>query len=131
MILLDTHIWAWLVDGDFNKLSQNQIKFINNGETKGLTVSIISVWEIAKKVELKKWNLSLPLDIWIEKALQYPNITLSELNINIVKKSTQLPGNFHKDPMDQIIVGTAIVNQYTLVTSDSRIIDYPHVKTIS
>lgn len=48
----------------------------------------------------------------------------------IAIKSTQLPGKFHRDPADQIIVTTAMVSNCPLVTSDDKILKYPHVITI-
>ena len=54
-----------------------------------------------------------------------------ELTPEIAIESTRLPGEFHRDPADQIIVATARVHKCPLVTADERILDYPHVKTIS
>ena len=41
-----------------------------------------------------------------------------------------LPGEFHRDPADQLIVATARIHDCPLVTSDSRILNYPHVETV-
>lgn len=43
-------------------------------------------------------------------------------------ESTQLPGPFHHDPADQIIVATARVFDALLVTVDARILAYPYVR---
>jgi PIN domain nuclease of toxin-antitoxin system len=48
----------------------------------------------------------------------------------IAVESTRLPGEFHRDPADQIIVATARVHNVPLVSSDRKIIAYPHVVTI-
>jgi len=69
------------------------------------------------------------LEKWFKQALNYPGVRTIELTPEIATESTRLPGNFHKDPADQIIVATARVLKCTLVTSDERILDYPHVKT--
>lgn len=44
--------------------------------------------------------------------------------------STRLPGEFHRDPADQLIAATARTYDCALVTSDGRMISYPHVKTV-
>jgi len=44
--------------------------------------------------------------------------------------STQLPGDFHRDPADRIIVALARRYGVPLVTSDRLIRDYPHVTTV-
>ncbi|RME61118.1 MAG: PIN domain nuclease [Caldilineae bacterium] len=50
--------------------------------------------------------------------------------MGLVVPSTQLPGNFHRDPADQIIVATARSIQVRLLTADRAILAYEHVETI-
>jgi PIN domain nuclease of toxin-antitoxin system len=68
---------------------------------------------------------------WFDEALSYPGIHLIELAPEIAIESTQLPGEFHRDPADQIIVATARIHDCRLVTSDCKILRYPYVKTIA
>ena len=49
----------------------------------------------------------------------------------IAVASTYLPGDFHRDPADQIIVATARELDIRLVTVDDRILNYPHVRKIA
>lgn len=49
---------------------------------------------------------------------------------DIVVESTTLPGKFHRDPADQMIVATARIHKVILVTSDDKLLSYPHVKTL-
>ncbi|MFY8131251.1 MAG: PIN domain-containing protein, partial [Burkholderiaceae bacterium] len=44
--------------------------------------------------------------------------------------STELPGDFHKDPADRMIVATARKLAAALVTKDEKIRSYAHVKTV-
>jgi len=68
---------------------------------------------------------------WFEDALSYSGIRLLELTPEIAIESTQLPGDLHRDPADQMIVATAKVYGCPLVTSDGRLLEYPHVETIA
>lgn len=129
MIVLDTHIWVWWVHGD-DRLTKAQTELITANEADIIGVSAISCWEVAKLVEYGRLVLPCSLEEWFEQALNYPGIQLLELTPEIVIASTQLPGEFHRDPADQIIVATARVNNCPLVTSDSKISKYPHVETI-
>ena len=129
MILLDTHIWVWWIHGD-SQLTQTQIEALEVNEADIIGVSAISCWEIAKLVEYKRLILPVSINDWFEQAFGYPGIQLIELTPQIAITSTQLPGNFHRDPADQIIAATAIEHNCPLVTSDSKIIQYPHVQTI-
>ena len=129
MIILDTHSWVWHVQGD-KRLTANYAKVIRQYETIGLGVSAISLWEIAKAVEYGKLSLPVPIADWFLIALAYPGITLLPLTPQIAIESTKLPDNFHKDPADQIIVATARIYNYPLVTFDSKILNYKHVKLL-
>ncbi len=59
MIVLDTHIWVWWIHNDA-RLTDKQRTMIQNSEDQGLGISIISCWEVAKLVELKKLTLHYP-----------------------------------------------------------------------
>ncbi|MHB1675966.1 MAG: PIN domain-containing protein [Sulfuriferula sp.] len=52
------------------------------------------------------------------------------VDIDITMKSVALPGEFHKDPADRMIVATARKLGAQLVTKDEKIRKYRHVKTI-
>ncbi len=121
MIVLDTHIWGWWVHGD-KRLTTTQEDIIKRNETDVIGVSTISCWEIAKLVEYARLELPYALEEWFPQALSYPGIRLLELTPEIAIESTRLPGEFHRDPADQIIVATARVHGCPLVTSDSRMI---------
>lgn len=128
MILLDTHVWVWWVDRH-PRLSEADRVYLDAKIPQGLGVSIISCWEVCKLVEYQRLTLACPVEEWLDGALQYPGVRLLDLTTRIVVESTQLPGTFHRDPADQLIVATARVLECPLVTFDSRIRAYPHVET--
>lgn len=129
MILLDTHIWVWWVHGD-RRLGKSSMDLLKQHETEGLGVSIISCWEVAKLVEYKRLELPRPVEEWLGQALRYPGIRLLDLTPRIAVESTQLPGEFHRDPADQLIVATARIHRTPLATVDRKILDYVAVETI-
>jgi PIN domain nuclease of toxin-antitoxin system len=128
MIVLDTHAWIWWVDGD-ERLTLAQRDAIAAEEGSLIGVSAISCWEVAKLVELGRVALSCSLEEWLDQALSYPGVQLIALTPEIAIESTRLPGDFHRDPADQIIVATARVYGCSLVTSDEKILKYPHILT--
>ena len=130
MIVLDTHVWVWWVHGDA-QIKPSQASVIEEAESDVIGVSAISCWEVAKLVEHGRLEVPRPLDQWLRLALGYPGVRLIELSPEISVASTGLPGDFHRDPADQIIVATARVNDCSLVTSDQKIISYEHVETVS
>ena len=129
MITLDTHALIWWLNGD-KTLSGAALKTINNAMKSGLIyVSVMSTWEIAMLVRADRLVIAMPLNEWIEKIEKLPFITFVPVSNEIAHDSVNLPGEFHKDPADRIIVSTARTNNSTLITSDQKILDYPHVKT--
>lgn len=127
MIILDTHVWVWWAHDDV-QLPEKHRAYIQTHEADGLGVSIISCWEVAKLVEYKRLTLPMPVAEWLDQALTYPGVQLLDLTPRIVVESTQLPGAFHRDPADQIIVATARVYDCPLVTLDNKLHSYPHVQ---
>ncbi|MGR0481029.1 MAG: type II toxin-antitoxin system VapC family toxin [Candidatus Electronema sp. V4] len=129
MILLDTHIWVkWVLDE--KQLPESVQRQILEHEEDGLGVSVISCWEVAKLLELKRLNLDTDVSDWINQALSYPGIQLVELSPSIAVESTRLPGEFHRDPADQLIVATARIHDCPLLTLDRKILAYSHVKLL-
>lgn len=129
MIILDTHIWIWWV-GENSDLTKEYQDLIRSRQEQGIGVSSISCWEIALLHAKQRLNLSLPVLQWLETSLSLPNIVLLPLSPRIAVESNNLPDEFHKDPADRIIVATARVYDCPLVTYDSKILQYQHVKLI-
>jgi PIN domain nuclease of toxin-antitoxin system len=129
MIVLDTHIWIWWLH-EPNKLSHLQIDAIKKHEEDIIGISSITCWEIAKLVEYKRIALPLPIADWFDAAFIYPGLQLINLTPEIAIESTRLPGDFHRDPADQIIVATARIHECPVITSDWKILKYPFVNSI-
>lgn len=127
MIVVDTHIWIWWVHDDANLPSSARV-LLEASEQTGIGVSAISCWEVAKLVEYQRLILPCPPSDWLTQALAYPGVRLLDLSPRICVESTMLPGSFHRDPADQIIVATARVFDVPLVTVDAKILAYPHVR---
>ena len=130
MILLDTHIWVWLVSNT-QHLRPRHRELLLLHEANGLGVSIISCWEVAKLVEKGRLALQEPVGEWIAAALDRPHITLLPLTPEIAVDATQLPTGFHSDPADQLIVATSRILSIPLFTADAKILAYPHVSLLT
>lgn len=129
MILLDTHIWVWWVHRD-ERLPTPTRSFIERHEAAGLGVSAISCWEVATLVERGRLRVPMPTNDWLHAALSYPGVRLLDLTPDVSAEACSLPGDFHADPADQIIVATARHHRIGLVTLDERIRRYHHVQVV-
>src|ERR1017187_2282934 len=119
--LLDTHAWVWWVTED-RRLSRPARRAIDKAQAQdALSVSLISIWEVAKKVEKGQLVLDRPVEAWLDAATLRPGLHVAELTRPIVTESCRLPPPFHGDPADQIIVATARDRDAILVTKDRQI----------
>ena len=128
-ILLDTHAWIWWATNDA-RLSRKAAAAIEKAQSQvDVWLSLISIWEVAKKVEKQQLVLDRPLDQWLDAATIIRGLHLWELTRPILVQSCSLPGPFHVDPADQLIVATARHHEAVLITKDEKIRSYPHVRT--
>ncbi|MHB8551825.1 MAG: type II toxin-antitoxin system VapC family toxin, partial [Acidiferrobacterales bacterium] len=99
-----------------------------------LLISIISVWEVALLEAKQRLSLPMTVEAWVERALDRPDIRLIGLERpRTVIDSCRLPGKFHSDPADRLLVATARSENAVLVTHDKKILDYGaagHVKVL-
>jgi len=129
-IFLDTHSWVWWVTEDrrLSRRASGAIQEASHGD--GVSLSMISIWEVAKKVEKKQLMLDRPLREWIDQALSISGLRLVELTPAILVDSCDLPQPFHGDPADQMIVASVRHHRARLVTKDRNLRHYQHVQTI-
>ena len=123
-ILLDTHVWVWLMLGDkrIGRATRGMLeKAVPDGR---LLVSVISAWEVAMLEVKGRLTLASDCETWVRDALAAPGIRLTDLTPHIAISSTRLPGAFHGDPADRILVATARELEAVLLTADQGILQY-------
>ena len=129
MLLLDTHVWWWALN-EPKKLSNKAFKIIREKPPNQRAIASISMWEFTMMVSTGKVEIRIPLDQWLDQAVNKSGLEVFDLSPKVAVESCHLPGDFHKDPADRIIVATARINGISLITKDKKIIDYPYVETI-
>ena len=129
MILMDTHVWFWSLTEPEN-LSEAALKLIQRTKPDNRTVASISLWEFAMMVARRRIVLKTTAEQWLDYAIHKSGLRVLDLTPKVAVESCELPGDFHRDPADRIIVATARINGATLVTKDQKILDYPYVKSI-
>jgi len=124
MLLLDTHVIVWLAEGlpDLPEISRDLID--SAAKEEGLAISPISFWEIAMLHFRQRITLSLPVQQWRKLVLENPAITEVPLNGEVAIESVSLPGTFHADPADRMLVATSRLNRWQLATRDGGILEY-------
>jgi PIN domain nuclease of toxin-antitoxin system len=131
VLLLDTHVWLWLVSGA-EPLRRSVLSAVEGAARRGrIRVSAISVWEVAMLEAKGRIRLAKDCLAWVQEALSAPGASLVPLTPEIAVESSRLPGDFHGDPADRILVATARLLGATLLTRDERILAYGKGKLVS
>jgi PIN domain nuclease of toxin-antitoxin system len=128
--LLDTHAWLWWATEDRRLSKRARSAIAKSQANEDVWVSLISIWELAKKIEKKQLALDRPLDQWLDAATTMTGLHLAEITRPILVESCELPQPFHGDPADQIIVATARRENAVLITRDGRMRGYSHVRSL-
>ena len=124
-LLLDTHVWIWLLNGQEPLASSPARERIQSAAARGaVRVAVMSVWEVGMLEAKGRISFPLSCEEWVRRALAAPGLAAAPLTADIALASTRLPGEFHGDPADRIIVATARQLGATLVTKDRKIRRY-------
>lgn len=129
-LLLDTHVWIWLMLGDERLNLSFRHAVEQNKEKELIFVSAISVWELGMLVERKRVQLEIDCLDWVEQAFECSNVNLIPLTPHIAIQSSRLPETPHGDPADRILIATAHEYNAILITHDQKILDYGKSKFI-
>ncbi len=127
-LLLDTCAFIWSI-AHAEQLSAKAAAILSAEETV-VHFSPITCAEIACLCEKGKLTLDTHWKTWFDRYSEMNMWTGIDISVPIIQEAYALPGVFHADPADRIIVGTARVMQMPIVTADRKLIQYPFVETI-
>jgi PIN domain nuclease of toxin-antitoxin system len=90
-------------------------------------VSSVSAWEIgmlASKPTGVQFGFSSDPQAWISSLMFKARLEAKNLSITAAILSSRLPGDFHKDPADRLLVASAIDAGATFATRDTKILGW-------
>lgn len=114
--LLDTHVSVWAVSSPAKLGRRARQRLLDPEET--LFVSAVSTLEIARLAALGQLELAAPVASWCV------------IDDAIAVEAYAVPGSFHPEPADRLLVATARIRGYHLVTANRRILGYRQVRTL-
>lgn len=133
-VLLDTHVWWWFAMGSERLLETPALARIHlTLKDHRVFVSVMSIWELGMLAAKGRLRFYQGVTAWVDAALAVPGINLHGLSPSIAIESTRLPGEFHSDLMDRILVATSRELNAPIITADARILAYAnagHVRAI-
>lgn len=117
-LLLDTNVVIWLLLGDRVAVSAPAQAALTD-ESNTISVSAVSVWEIAIKRSLGK------LEIDARWARELPRLDFEPMPVTAqhAEQVEHLPWH-HRDPFDRLLVAQASLEGHALVTADARLAAY-------
>lgn len=121
-LLLDTHAFLWFVTDD-TQLSITAKALIGDPNNE-VFVSPASYWEIAIKIALGKYPLSVPYEQFISQGIKGNNFVILPIEVKHTASLTTLP-HHHGDPFDRLIISQAMVENVAIVGADAKFDAYP------
>ncbi len=129
MIILDTHVWIWWVSNP-DLLSPEARMLIDKAVVeKKIYISSMSCWEVAMLVAKGRLQLTLEVGDWIRASETLPFIQFVPVTNAIALNAVRLPLKSLVDPIDRIIIATALDLDLVLLTKDKKIRKEAPVKT--
>ena len=124
-LVLDTHVLLAFATGAPGYFSDQRLEALAQAASvRGLFIPAIVLWELAMLESRQRIRLLPDCQSWLESIVGEPGITVAALTPQIVTDSTRLPGAFHADPADRLIVATARALGGMLLTRDQAILAY-------
>lgn len=128
ILLLDTHVLVWAESLD-DRLGEETRRCLLDPANE-LLVSPVSSLELARLIAMSRLSLRKPLADWLDQARRNLGFADAPFTHRIAMASYELPGSFHKDPADRMLVATARQMDAALLTADDAILCYPDVKCL-
>ncbi|WP_419923635.1 type II toxin-antitoxin system VapC family toxin [Candidatus Poriferisocius sp.] len=122
-MILDTNALLWSVIGDTSKVSREvQAEIDARVSTGDAAVSAITFWEMRHARRKSNPAVALPPIAGLRQDLLRSGLREIPLTGDILINGIELSDSgFHDDPMDQMIVATALSANLPLATADHRI----------
>jgi PIN domain nuclease of toxin-antitoxin system len=128
MILLDTHVVAWMAS-EPERLSRQASDAIRNAAgSGGIAIAAITLWELAQLMTSGRLKISGAVDAFVEEIAG--RMVVIPISPKIAMLGTQFSPPYPRDPSDRLIGATAIAEGIALVTKDRDIRSSGQVKTI-
>jgi PIN domain nuclease of toxin-antitoxin system len=120
-LLLDTHVFLWLISDD-RRLEAKHRQAIADPENQ-VFLSVATLWEATIKYQLGKLPLPQAPEVYLPEQRERHDIASLPIDEPSVVRLGSLPRH-HRDPFDRIMVCQALEHGLTIITVDSVISRY-------
>ncbi len=120
-VLLDTHVWLWWILGSDRLPLKERVALDRLASHAALRLAAVSLWEAQMLHAKRRLTLDRPFEVWLRDAAGAAVVEIVPLDVDVVIALDGLPGAFHGDPADRLIVATARGYDLPLATHDRAI----------
>ena len=124
-LLLDTHIFLWLVNND-SRLSTKHRQAIQNPNNEKF-LSVVSMWECIIKYQVGKLNFPISPAIYLPQERKKHLIKTLTITEDSITQLLKLP-LLHKDPFDRLIMAQSLQHDLIVMTEDKLILAYRNIQ---
>ena len=126
-LLLDTHIFLWLINQD-SRLPKQWQEAIQNPINE-IFLSVVSIWKCEIKYQIGKLNFPSSPAIYLPEQRSKHFIKSLVVDEATIAQLINLP-LLHRDPFDRLLICQALQHNLILVTADAAIMNYPIVQCL-
>jgi PIN domain nuclease of toxin-antitoxin system len=128
--VLDTHALIWWL-ADPAQLSGPARRTLQREASRGrLVASSATVLEIATLLRRGRLSLATGLDQWLADLSALPELRIEPVSGEIARLAGSFGEEMQGDPIDRLIVATALQLQVPLVTADTRMHALPCLRAV-
>lgn len=129
MILVDTHVVAWLVlEPDRVSQRAHAAIEVERSRGEGLAISGVTLFELAMAIKRRRLAIHISAESFLQEV--EANFIVKPVTGRIAVRAMEFPESYPRDPMDRIIGATSLVEGLPLVTADGGIRGSKAIETI-
>lgn len=128
MILLDTHVVAWMASAPELLSHHAKLAIEDASGGGGIAISGITLWELAQLMTAGRLKISGAVETFVEEIAE--RLVVIPISPQIAVLSARFSEPYPRDPVDRLIGGTALAEGIALVTKDGAIRASGQVKTV-
>jgi PIN domain nuclease of toxin-antitoxin system len=119
--LIDTHTLIWFANS--NPALSSKARTLIEDPFNKVSVSVVSIWEIAIKVSSGKLNLGKSFKEFVQDHVRNTNFFVMDVNLWHTIEVETLPFH-HRDPFDRLLIAQAITENLPIVSGDAVFDNY-------
>lgn len=120
-LLLDTHVWLWMISAD-ERLGDDARRMLLDPQTETY-LSVAAVWELAIKHAAGKLRYTGSPSVQVPLHIKRSGVRTLGISVEQALNAAALPMH-HRDPFDRLMLAQAADQELTFATADAKLEAY-------